>query len=375
VSAFKLKEGPFVADTQYPVPDREPERLRELELLDILDSLPERSYDGFTKLAAAICDTPIALISLIDESRQWFKANVGLDAAETPREQAFCAHTILDPGTVMVVNDATHDERFLGNPLVTGDPNIRFYAGAPLVTASGLALGSLCVIDREPRELTPRQHEALEILAGEVSAMLQLRRTVAELERTVLDQDAEVNRLVEYQRELERSALELRAKAATDPVSGLANRRALDERLEEEVARASRYQAPLSVAMIDLDSFKGHNDAFGHVGGDDALRHAANVLSSALRPHDFLGRYGGDEFTVVLPNTSALGARILAERLRREVSSAAWRGREITVSVGYSSLGEGVATPEELLAEADEALYRAKDAGRNCVRGPVSLEG
>lgn len=369
------KGGQAVAESAHPVPEREQERLRELDLLNIMDSLPERSYDGFAKLAAIICETPIALISLLDGSRQWFKANVGLDATETPRDQAFCAHAIIEPGTVMVVNDAAADERFVDNPLVKGDPNIRFYAGAPLVTASGLALGALCVIDREPRELSARQLEALETLASEVSMMLQLRRAVGELERTVLDQDAEVDRLVGYQRELELAEVELRAAASTDPVSGLANRRSLDTRLSEEVARAVRYRAPLAVLMVDLDGFKDHNDAFGHVAGDEAIRHAADVLSAALRPHDFLGRYGGDEFTVILPHTSSIGARVLAERLRREVSMAAWRERDFTVSIGYAVLGEGTSTLEELLTAADAALYQAKRAGRNCVRGPVALDG
>lgn len=372
--AVAPKGGHAVADSAYPVPEREQERLRELDNLSVMDTLPERSYDRLAKLAGIICDTPIALISLLDGSRQWFKANVGLDATETPRDQAFCAHTIIDPGTVMVVKDATADARFVDNPLVQGDPNIRFYAGAPLVTASGLALGSLCVIDHEPRDLTAPQLEALELLASGVSMLLQLRRTVAELERTVLEQDVEVDRLVEYQRELEQAEVELRAAASTDPVSGLANRRALDTRLSEEVARAIRYQAPLAVLMVDLDEFKEHNDAFGHVAGDEAIRHAADVLSAALRPHDFLGRYGGDEFTVILPNTTAVGARVLAERLRREVSLAAWREREFTVSVGYAVLGEGITTPKELLTAADGAAYRAKRAGRNCVRGPVTLD-
>ncbi len=373
-AVFEHKGDPALINNAYPVPEREQERLRELELLTIMDSLPERSYDGFAKLAGIICDTPIALITLLDGSRQWFKANVGLDATETPRDQAFCAYAILDPGTVMVVKDATDDERFVNNPLVTGDPSIRFYAGAPLVTASGLALGSLCVIDREPRELSARQLEALEIIASEVSMTLQLRRTVLDLERTVLDQDAEVNRLVEYQTELQRVESDQRQMASTVPVSGLANRRALDTRLSEEVARAVRYEVPLSVLMIDLDGLKDHNDAFGHVAGDEAIRHAADVLSAGLRPHDFMGRYGGDEFTVLLPNTSLVGAGVLAERLRRELSLTAWRGRELTVSIGYAVRGEGIATPEDLVTAADAALYRAKQAGRNCVRGPVPLD-
>ncbi|NTV39162.1 MAG: GGDEF domain-containing protein, partial [Demequinaceae bacterium] len=185
----------------------------------------------------------------------------------------------------------------------------------------------------------------------------------------------EVNRLVEYQRELHRAESDLRQEASTDPVSGLANRRSLDARLVEELARAARHQAPLALLMVDLDAFKGHNDSFGHLAGDEAIRQVAGVLTAGLRPHDFVGRYGGDEFTVILPHTSAVGARVLAERIRREVSMTTWRGRELTVSIGYSVLGEGIATPQELLTAADGALYRAKADGRNCVRGPAGFDG
>jgi diguanylate cyclase (GGDEF)-like protein len=265
-----------------------------------------------------------------------------MDAAETPREQAFCAHTVMDPGQVMVVNDATQDERFVNNPLVTGDPHIKFYAGAPLVTASGLALGALCVIDRTSRDLTQRQQEALETIATEVATMLQLRQTVTELEQTVLDQDAEVSRLVDYQRELERAGTDLQQVAMTDPVSGLGNRRALDARLAEDVARALRYRAPVSIAMIDIDAFKAQNDTLGHVAGDEAIRHVGRVLDSVLRTHDFVGRYGGDEFPALLINTSAVGARLLSERLRRAVAAMLWRDQPLTVSIGYATLGGNI---------------------------------
>ncbi len=166
------------------LPENEGERLERLRDYDILDTLPEQDYDDITYLASQICDTPIAVISLVDDDRQWFKSAQGLDVSETPRDVAFCAHTILEPDKLMVVEDASQDDRFADNPLVAGDLGIRFYAGAPLVTASGHALGTLCVIDQKPRGLTDQQRKTLAVLARQVVALLELRRSVAELKRS-----------------------------------------------------------------------------------------------------------------------------------------------------------------------------------------------
>jgi GAF domain-containing protein len=139
------------------LPHDEPDRLRALRGYEILDTPPEQAFDDLTLLASVICETPISLVSLVDAQRQWFKSKVGLDVPETSRDVAFCAHAILDPQEVLVVTDATADQRFAENPLVTGDPQIRFYAGAPIAPASGHAVGTLCVLDRKPRELTQRR--------------------------------------------------------------------------------------------------------------------------------------------------------------------------------------------------------------------------
>ena len=145
-----------------PLPANETKRLKALRRYQILDTSAEQAFDDFAFLASTICQTPIALMTLVDTDRQWFKARLGLDVTETPREQAFCAHTILG-SEVMVVEDATRDVRFANNALVTGDPHIRFYAGAPLMDAEGNGLGSLCVIDRQPRSLSPEQTKALHV--------------------------------------------------------------------------------------------------------------------------------------------------------------------------------------------------------------------
>lgn len=162
-------------------------RLKALNSYDILDTLPQQDFDDITVLASEICNTPISLITFVDDERQWFKSNYGLNVTQTPKEYAFCAHAILKPDEIFTVNDATQDDRFKNNPLTINSPNVVFYAGVPLVNEGGHALGTLCVIDNQPKTLTESQFRALKSLANQVMAQLELRRKVKELDLLALE--------------------------------------------------------------------------------------------------------------------------------------------------------------------------------------------
>ena len=201
----------------------ENERLQLLESYSILDTLPESDFDNITAIASQICNIPISLITLVDGDRQWFKSHHGLDVTETPREHAFCAHAIHDTDTVFIIEDARNDERFHDNPLVTGYPNVIFYAGVPLTNSAGLALGTLCVIDNKPNVLNETQLKALRALANQVMNLLELRKNKLYLEKTLLE-------LKESNQELEKFAY----VAAHDLKSPLNNILSLTNLLKEE---------------------------------------------------------------------------------------------------------------------------------------------
>ena len=181
------------------LPKNEKERLQDLLSYSVLDTLSEVDYDNITTIASEICDTPISLVSLVDDKRQWFMSNHGLAAKETPKEYAFCAHAINSPDNVLIVQDSRKDERFHDNPLVTGDPRVIFYAGVPLVSKNGFPLGTLCVIDHKPKLLSQVQIKSLSALANQVMNLLELRKSERLLEQALLN-------LEEKNDELERFA-------------------------------------------------------------------------------------------------------------------------------------------------------------------------
>lgn len=183
------------------LPNNENQRLQKLQCYNVLDTKPESAYDDLTQLAALICQAPIALISLIDKERQWFKSVVGLHAEETHRDLAFCAHAILSPST-LVIPDALQDPRFAENDLVVGEPHIRFYAGAPLITPDGFVLGTLCVLDSQPRMLNKQQILALEALARQVVSQLELRLHLHRLGEEIDERNAAEAKLLDIQHAL-----------------------------------------------------------------------------------------------------------------------------------------------------------------------------
>lgn len=224
---------------------REKERIKFLDSYAIVDTLPEDDYNQLTELAAEICGTPISLISFIDEKRQWFKSHHGIHAVETPRELAFCAHAILNPKEVLIVEDARNDERFYDNPLVIEDPGVVFYAGAPLVGENGLPLGTLCVIDSKPNKLSDSQLKSLRMLSNQVMKLLELRRNKKQLEKTLLEFEKK-------NQELERFAY----IAAHDLKSPLGNMVGLTDYLIENYAGNLDSEAVEIIELISKSSVK-----------------------------------------------------------------------------------------------------------------------
>jgi diguanylate cyclase (GGDEF)-like protein len=318
-------------------------RLAALHRYDVLDTQPEEVFDRITRLVKVVLEMPMAAVSLVDRDRQWFKSKQGLKAPETPRNISFCTHTI--QGTKpLIVNDAHTDPRFATSPLVTGDPHIRFYVGVPLRSRDGYNVGALCSMDTKVRDLTPEQVIVLEDLA-----------------RLIVDE------------------LELRVQASTDALTGVMSRRALQEQAEREIARASRYGSPLSCALIDADHFKAINDTYGHGVGDLALKHLASICSKELRTSDCIGRIGGEEFAIMLPETKLGTAIEVAERLRKIIASSpldVGQGRmvKLTASIGVAACAGSMKTFDALLSNADFAMYDAKNCGRNRVASYLGKE-
>lgn len=318
---------------------REAARLDALFDYNILDTAPEPFFDDMVRLASLACETPIALITLLDRNRQWFKARIGLALEQTPREFSLCHYALNAPDAVLVINDVRHDPRFLDNPLVLDSPHIGFYAGAPLVTAQGAVLGTLCAIDRVVRTISDSQKEILTLLARRIVAALDMRREIARLE----------------------------ILSSTDPLTGLCNRRAFESRLADEFKRARRYRTPLSLLLMDVDHFKRFNDMLGHPAGDRLLQTIAAILRHGARETDQESRFGGDEFALILPNTSRALAGQMAERLRVAVCEEYVQAPRITLSMGVAELDGAMADSFALLGAADKALYEAKRNGRNQV--------
>jgi diguanylate cyclase (GGDEF)-like protein len=343
------------------IPADDAERLATLRRFGILDTPDEANYDDLLSIATAICGAPMGTVSFVDEHRQWFKARIGVQARQTPRDIAFCAHTILDPGRVFEVADASQDARFHDSPLVTGGDNIRFYAGAPLVASDGHAVGALCVMDSQPHELTDAQRTALAALSRQVVALMELRAANAELEHHLGEREW-------YERELDARAASLRdenaslaAQSRTDPLTGLANRRAFGDAMRKALA----HDAPFAFAIVDVDRFKEINDGWGHPYGDRVLMAVAATMLAAVDGSIVVGRLGGEEFGRVLTGCNASLAQAVAEDVRAGIGALSM-DVPLTASVGVTVRRDGDEA-SDLYKRADAALYEAKRLGRDRV--------
>ncbi len=311
-----------------PIPTDEAVRLATLRSLNVLDTPPEERFDRLTRLAKRLFGVPIAVVSLVDANRQWFKASEGLEASEGPRDTSFCGHAICSDD-ILLIPDATQDPRFHDNPLVTGDPHICFYAGRPLSAYNGAKLGTLCLIDHQPRGFDDEDRALLHDLA----------------------------RMAEQ----ELAAVQM---ATMDELTMLSNRRGFAVLGQHAIELCRRLSRPATLVFFDMDGFKPINDRFGHAEGDRALIAFGAELRAAFRESDVVGRLSGDEFAALLTNTDRMGCADALARLHGQVD--AWNTRN---PVGYAlqfSAGAIAFDPlrhanvHDLLAEADAAMYRNK---------------
>ncbi len=346
-----------------PKPVNEAARLAALQRYRILDTDREPAFDDLVTIARTLCGTQMGAVTLIDRDRQWFKALQGLEAEQTPRDEAFCAHTILHPLQLTVVEDARQDARFSGNPSVLGEPHIRFYAGAPLLSSDGQSLGSLCVFDSTPRRLNGPQAEALAALSRQVSNLLEMRVLRRQIDHHQAEHDWYEARLAEYYQQLEQTNLELSEQTRTDPLTGLPNRRALAAALSDAIERSA--EVTPAVAIVDIDHFKMVNDIHGHDEGDRVLTELANALRSQFAARGMAARIGGEEFVILMPETPLNQAELQCHYLRESVSMLPV-GLPITLSIGLAAHRSGD-TPQDTLRRADAALYQAKHQGRDRV--------
>ena len=317
------------------IPENEEERLRSLRRLDVLDTPEEEVFDRITRIASAVFGMPISLVSLIDEERQWFKSRVGLDATETPRNISFCGHAI-HTDVPLIVPDATKDDRFADNPLVTGELGLRFYAGVPLRIADGARLGTLCIIDQKPRQFSADEIAILSDLAGIAVRELELRRV-----------------------------------SLSDTLTGTFNRRMFEKLGALEFSRARRNKEHFCFAILGVDDLDRINDTFGRDAGDTVLVAFARVCEDFLRNEDVFFRLGGAEFGILLGNTMPDAAIDAMNRLRQMVEVIPVDHDDnsivLTVSAGVAAMGPADMSLDTMVQRADVALDVARKLGCNRV--------
>lgn len=334
---------------KYPV--NELIRQEVLDNQELLDTPADPYLDVLVRVVSEMFEVKTVLISLVDRERQWFKARHGLDAPETPRNISFCGHAILQE-ELFVVEDTHLDERFADNPIVTSPPFLRFYAGQPLYTQDGHAIGTLCLLNPKPKHLNSKQKQRLKDMAILAEGYLKLRH------------------MSEHAKELRAALSREQRKTMLDSLTQLWNRAGLEHFLPREQQRAEERGLKLGLLFCDLDYFKRVNDVHGHGAGDKVLWESARRIAAAVRPQDIVTRSGGEEFVVLTQVHDEQELRRIGKRIRLSVALAPIEAGEVQLNLTIS-IGCALAEPEEdtdrALKRADRALYHAKGNGRDRV--------
>lgn len=334
-----------------PLPNQD-KRLASLHALKLLDTPIEERFERITRMVCRLLDVPIALFNLIDDHRQFYKSAQGLQNTEAALDGAFCTHALHEKKMLLVPN-AHDDIRFHDNPFVNGERlDVGFYAGCVVHAPDGMPVGTLCAIDRKPREMTHDQIQALNDLAAMVETELRVA-SLSKIQAGLIEELNEANHL-----------------ALVDPLTRLWNRNGMQALIDKEWAVAQRLDRPITLIMGDIDHFKKVNDTFGHLGGDIVLKQVAKRLLNALRGEDAVGRMGGEEFLMVLTDSKPEEIFETAERIRKtvcdEVIHIEGATHPVTISLGVATCYPAKADDQlAIIKRADDALYQAKNSGRN----------
>ena len=347
------------------IPVDEAKRLAALYATELYGTAPEEAFDRITRLAAKLLDVPTALISLVGSDTQWFKSRCGFAAQYTSRDISFCGHAILTDQP-LVVEDATRDARFADNPIVVGEPHIRFYAGVQLYSVERDKLGTLCVLDTRPRSLSAEALDEMHELARMVEELIyhrQLARAAQELHEQLLHNAA----CAPASAATAAAAGQVKYLLTHDALTGLANRQALLRTIGDSIPAWRAEGGKAVVACLNLDRFKQLNDLLGHVAGDTALVAVTRALQSHLRSGDMLARAGNDEFVMLLNDPDG-EERLLARlgQLMSEVNDHAYGEHgdiSLTCSVGFACYPQDGEEADTLLNNAVTAMRHAKAQG------------